>query len=263
MHPQQPAGATTQTASSPAATVLTLLGSEADRPLLCTALALTRGTRRRLTAWCLPDPAQMLAERLRATMLGMRGNSEADRALRYMVESSIRGHHVPIRHLPQETQAFSEQIEELRALPEDSLLVTGWTRGGAVPSGRSFATIIREHPGSLLVVMAVPQTPFSAALLVSLGAATGPEAQLQALAESLEDSYPCWLQEAPTLDGLEPLLSEARENDLVIVSAANTKATEIVPLLDRLRPATGGYTAAILLPPGGDREQLLSWLAAH
>lgn len=245
------------------AAVVTLLGGEQDRRLLGVALALSRGGRRRITAWSLPDSARMLADRLRAATLGLRGSSEADRALRYMIEASNRGHHVPVQRLSHETQACAEQLEEIRSFGEDSLLVTGWSRGCVPSTDRCFTTVVKQYRGSVLVVMDAPAAPFAASLLVSLGPKASSHSQLEALGESLETSYPCWMRRAENLDALEPLLAELDKSDLVIVSAVHSPATEITALLDRLRAVAQGSTAALLLPAGGSREGLLSWLTGQ
>jgi hypothetical protein len=239
---------------------LALLASEQDRRLLCTAIALTGRGRRRLSAWSLPDPRHSLHERLHATMLGLPGDGIADRALRYMVEASVRGHHVPVRRLSHESRAFAEQSAELQAVPEDSLLVTGWSRGEAPPDAAPFAALIEAHPGPVLVVMDAPIEAFSAALLVAVGKGSKVHAQLATLAESLEYSYPCWTRQVDKVAGLEPLLKEVAATDLVIVAPGSTADSRFVPLLDRLRSAAAHATVAVLLPAGEGHAGFVRWL---
>jgi len=263
MSPPKPSTAATAAQRRAPAPVVALLASEQDRRLLCTAIALTGRGDRHLSAWALPDPKHSLHERLRARMLGLGGDGIADRALRYMVESAVRGHHIPIRLLSHESQALAEQSDELRELPADSLLVTGWSRGTTPPDSIPFAAVIAAHPGAVLVVMDAPTVAFSAALLVAVGKGSWVHAQLATLAESLEYSYPCWTRKVDSVAALEPLLKEVSENDLVIVAPGSSTGSGLVPLLDRLRRAAAQATVAVLLPAGESHDGFIGWLESQ
>jgi len=244
-----------------AETVLALLSGKQDGSLLRTALAMTDRNARRVLAWSLPDPQHELRSRLQSTALGFRGNSEADRALRYMIETARRGHHVPVRRLSHETRARAEQLAEIRAGSPGRLLVTGWSRGSEVPDDPSFAAIIKEHDGPVLLLMDAPAEPFTAALLVAVDAPAAAETDLEALARGLEPSYPCWQRRVASGAELEPLLQEVTPSDLVIILPGATRAAEFDALLDRLHSAAGTTTVGVLLPHTGKRDRLLAWLA--
>ncbi len=247
--------------SEPAASVLALLSGEEDGSLLRTALALTDRNAGRVLAWALPDPQRELLGRLQSTALGFRGNSKVDRALRYMVETARRGHHVPIRRLSHETQALAEQLAEIRAGSTGRLLVTGWSRGSVAPDDPSFTAIIKDHDGPVLLLMDAPAEPFSAALLVAVGTASTGTTELDGLAQSLEPAYPCWQRQVADTSGLESLLAEVTPTDLVIILPASPGAAKLHGLLDRLHSAAGTATFGVLLPPGTQRDQVLAWLA--
>ena len=242
------------------APIVALLNSEGDRRLLSLAMTLRGGPERRVEAWSLPDEAGSLRERLRATMLGLRGTSQANRALRYMVEASARGHHIPVRILSSTSSARDEQIDELRQLPADTLLVTGWARGGQPPADPSFSEVIRAHAGPLLFMMECPSQPFTSALFVSSGVSDEATTTLSALSASVERTYPCWTREATHMDALEELLDQTTSSDLVLVSNSASDLSELRPLLDRLRLAASISTVGILLTKHSSRDALLQWL---
>ena len=242
------------------APIIALLTSDEDPRLLSLAMTLRGKTGRRVDAWALPDDARSLRGALRATMLGLRGSNEAHRALRYMVEASARGHHVPIRILPTVSSARSEQIDELRKLPADTLLVAGWARGDQLQTHGCFGEVVQAHPGPLLFMMDCPSQAFSSALFVSVGDAGKASAVLSTLSNAVERAYPCWTREAPDLLALEALLSEATRSDLIIVSSPATELSVLQPLLDRLKLAASVSTVGVLLHDHDSREPLLQWL---
>jgi hypothetical protein len=238
-----------------------LLPSDGDRRLLTLAMTL-RGNRpgHRLVAWSLPNEVRTLKNRLRATMLGLRGSGEANRALRYMVEASARGHHIPVRDLPDQGSARAEIIDDLKHIAADALLIAGWSRHSATSSHSSFDEVLRAHPGPLLLVMDCPTTPFSSALFVAVGSNEHVPPALTALCEQVESSYTCWTRNTTDLQGLEQLLSEATGSDLVIVSSQATDAAELEPLLQRLSMAAKTSTVGVLLPEHESREPLIQWI---
>ncbi len=242
--------------------VLALIPSEDDPRILSLALTLSGLPEGRVAAWSLPDEARTLRQRLRAAMLGIRGSGEASRALRYMVEASARGHHVPVRILPAQRAERSPHLDEFRKLPEGALLVTGWSRGSPLPTDPCFGDVLRAHPGELLVMMECPPTPFSSVLLVSFHKGQGDAYSLSSWSTKLAGDYPAWIREVDDLAGLEALLCKTMHSDLVIVSSLATKPEELEPLLDRLRVAASTSTVGVLLPHHESREPLLRWLAS-
>ena len=213
-----------------------------------------------MDAWALPDEARTLRHTLRATMLSIRGSSEANRALRYMVEASARGHHVPVRILPTVSSARSEQIDELRQLPADTLLVTGCSQRGEAPAEPGFSEVVRAHSGPLLFMMGGPPQAFTNVLFFSAGASEEGSTVLSTLCDAVESSYPCWTRAAADLDALEELLSETTRSDLVIVSSGASDLSVLQPLLDRLKSAALVSTVGILLNNCASRKPLLQWL---
>ena len=242
------------------APIIALLTSDDDRRLLSLAVSLRGSTGRRVDAWALPDESRTLKQTLRATMLGIRGNSEANRALRYMVDTSARGHHIPVRILPTVSSARSEQLDELTRLPADTLLVTSFTQGGQAPADSSFDEVLCAHPGPLLLMMGCPPQAFTSALFVSDDPSTEASKALSTLCDAVERAYPCWTRAAADLDALEELLAETTRADLVIVSSAASELAVLQPLLNRLKLAASISTVGILLNNYASREPLLQWL---
>jgi len=243
------------------APILALLPSDGDPRLLSLAMTL-RGNRteRRLIAWALPNEARSLRNRLRSTMLGLRGSGEANRALRYMVESSARGHHVPVQDLPELRAARTETLEGISQLSTDALLVAGWSRHKQPSAHSSFGEVLRAHPGALLFVMDCPAEPFASALFVAVGSQQHVSPALAQLCEQVELSYACWTRRAADLKELDNVLCETTDSDLVIISSEATDADELEPLLERLREAATKSTVGILLPEHASREPLIQWV---
>ena len=242
--------------------ILALLPSPEDRQFLSLAMTLCGRSGGRVAAWSLPDKAVALRQRLRSTALGIPGGGAASRALVYMVEASARGHHVPVRILAAQRAARAGQLDELGQWPQDSLLVTGWSRGARPPSGPSFRETLDAHPGVVLCMMECPSRPFSSALLVSFGKEVEAPAALTIIERELDRGYPCWRRQAADLPALEKLLSKTTASDLVLVSSPATQRADLGPLLDRLRHAGYDSSVGVLLPDRRSREAFLRWLSS-
>ena len=130
--------------------VVAVLPHPDDRELLQFGLALSHGDRTRLRAWTFHDPGRRLHPALRIARFGMATRSEADRAIRHLVDSAVRGAHVPVRPFSWDDEARAAELagrtvgERARALAEiaapddrDALRAAAAEidRRGVLPSG--------------------------------------------------------------------------------------------------------------------------------
>ena len=236
--------------------VVAVLPHPDDRELLQFGLALSHGDRTRLRAWTFHDPGRRLHPALRIARFGMATRSEADRAIRHLVDSAVRGAHVPVRPFSWDDEARAAELAGLGRLPEATTLIVGRVRGRPGLEIDAVLALAAEHPGPVAVVVA-PRGPAIREVLAT-SAAPHEDPAHQALVRSiaaLELAYPTFRVRLDDDARLTEALEDARETTLVFAAVDDDGlygALEGDPPLWERHPGT----TALLFPPGGRLELL-------
>ncbi|MCP4870192.1 MAG: hypothetical protein GY898_15920 [Proteobacteria bacterium] len=240
--------------------ILTLLPHADDRPVVGIALALAHGLRCRVRALALHGPGEDLPLPLKMALFGLDPRSEADRAIRHLVDSARRGAHVAVRVI-KDDDGVAAQAAVAQALPDGVPLVVGRVRGGHPLELERLTPVLEAHGGPFVVVD-VPRGPAPAEILAVLPGpkAPGYPAASEAV-DALERGYPTFRPKALVRpDDLEVAAKDCAPETLMVVGLPSHRG--LGPLagregrLDTLSP---GPVAAII-PPGPEASRTVGRL---
>lgn len=217
-----------------------------DRPLMRTALALAHARRGPLRAFALHEPGEELPAPLRLQLYGLWTLSEADRAIRHLVDSAIRGAHVAVQHLD-----LDGGEARVHGLGDSVPLLTGWVRGRSQLDREQLRALLIGHPGDAALVADHSGPAFSEVLALGSGAA------LQALSRPLAACYPVFEVAAPDAATARRALSDASPHTLVLLGLpADGGLGPFAEWAGRLEEAAPG-TVLAALPRGAVRGAAL------
>ena len=219
-----------------------------DRPLLRTALALAHARRGDLRAFALHEPGEELPASLRLQLYGLWTLSEADRAIRHLVDSAIRGAHVAVQGL--QLDGGEARIHEFG---EHVPLLTGWVRGRSQLDRPQVRTLLLGHPGDAALITDQGGPAFTEVL------ALGASAALQALARPLAASYPLFEVPATDARAARAALADASATTLVLLGLPPGELGPFAEWAGRLDEAAPG-TVVAALPRGAARQTSLDAL---
>lgn len=222
-------------------TVAVVLPHAHDRPLVRTAMAVAQARRGRLRAFALHAPGEELPPSLRLQLYGLWTASEADRAIRHLVDSAIYGARTPIQTL--ELGGGEHAVHDLgQATP----LLTGWVRGRARLEPDELRALLLRHPGDAALVADGNGPAFSEVLALGAGA------PLAAIARPLGACYPLFEVPAPDARAVREALSDATPRTLVLLGLPPGGLGPFAGFAGALEDAAPGTVAAVL--PRGDRR---------
>lgn len=216
-----------------------------DRALVRTALGLAGTRQARVRAWALREAGDTLPAPLRVQLYGLWTMSEADRAIRHLVDSAIYGAHVAV------SRVDSDSLEPLTRLPESSPLLFGWVRGTQRPPPEQLVALATARPGTAALVIDQPGRAFEEVLVLDGG---GPG--LADFVAPLEACYPVFRPDLGRRGALDRALADCRAESLVLVAPSPDGPGPLGPLLGRLADAAPG-TIVLLLPAGDTRARCL------
>ncbi len=219
-----------------------------DRPLLRTALAMAHARRGRLRAFARHEPGEDLPAPLRLQLYGLWTLSEADKAIRHLVDSAIYGAHVAVQPL-----GLDGGQTRVHGLGEQVALVTGWVRGRGRLENDQLRALLIGHPGDAAVVADQNGRAFSEVLALGEGAA------LQAMARPLAACYPVFEVPAPDAAAAKAALADATADTLVLLGLPPDGLGPFEAWRGRLEEASSGTVAAVL-PRGAARAGALDAL---
>ncbi len=225
-----------------AASVAVVLPHAHDRPLIRTALAFANARRATLRAFALHAPGEELPPSLSLQLYGLWTLSEADRAIRHLVDSAFRGAHVSVQ-----TLQGAERAADVHGLGGDAPLITGWVRGRSRAEAGPLRELVLGHPGDVAVVADHEGRAFSEVLALGEGAA------LQALTRPLGAAYPLYEVPAPDAAAARRALADASKETLVVLGLPPGGLGPFAPWAGRLEDVAPG-TVAAALPRGPSRE---------
>gem|GEM_PF-2172280 len=227
-----------------------------DRELVQFGLALSHGDDTRLRAWTFHHPGGDLHPALRIALFGMAARSEADRAIRHLVDSASRGAHVPVRPFSRDPEERAAERAQLAELPEAGVLVVGRVRGRGGVDMDEVMSLAAAHSGPTVVVVARRGPAFREVLATSCADHDDPahQALVKAIA-ALEMAYPTFRVRHQTRGRMGEALADARAATLVFAAVDDDglygTLEDDEPLWDR-HPGT----TALMFPPSGRLELL-------
>ncbi len=216
-----------------------------DRALVRTALGLAGTRQARVRAWALREPGDQLPAPLRVQLYGLWTMSEADRAIRHLVDSAIYGAHIPVGNVT------PESLDSVKTLPADAPLLFGWVRGGERPPTELLCTLATARDGCAALVVDQGGRAFEEVLVLDGG---GPE--LDDFVAPLRACYPVFQPELSRPQALERALGECRPETLVVIAPSPGGPGPLEPLLGCVAEAAAG-TIVVLLPRGESRAKCL------
>jgi hypothetical protein len=247
------------------APVLLLVPDVEDRALVRTGLAVAAGMRTRLRCWALREPGEDLPVALRVALYGLAARSEADRAVRQMVDAAVRGAHVATRPMGADDEEARREIAVIHGAGAGAPLLCGWTAGGPGPEPERLRRAALPHPGALIVVRDVETATFSEVLALDPcdDGSSARDALVEA-ARCLERGYPLWRRRTTEPRELASALRDCRETTLALVSLDGERGLSLLGSWGRdggLETLVPG-TLAFVLPRGDSRAPLLDALLA-
>jgi len=231
--------------------VVLVLPHAADRPLVGIALALANGRRTRLRTLALHGQGEDLPVPLRMAMFGLDPRSEADRAIRHLVDSARRGAHVAVRVI-RDDAAVATQVALLDELDPETPLVVGRVRGGAPLELDRLEPLVRAHRGPVIALDVPPSGPAPSDLLAVLPPRDAPGwAPAVAQTDALERSYATFRPDGiGRLSDLEVVAKDCTAEVLTLIGLPSTGALgPLSGLKGRLDSLFAG-PVAVVIPPG-------------
>jgi hypothetical protein len=224
------------------------------------ALAFAHGHGTRLRAWALHGPGEGLPLPLKMALFGLDPRSEADRAIRHLVDSARRGAHVAVRVISDD-DAVAVQAKLLSTLSDGALLIVARVRAGAPLELDRIAPLLAAHPGPL-IALDVPRTPAPTEILAILPGPQTPGFALAARqADALDRLYPTFRPRGiDRLDSLEVVAKDCTPEVLTLIGLPSARS--LGPLkglggpLETLSPGP----VAVIIPPGPEASGTLGRL---
>jgi hypothetical protein len=241
--------------------ILAVLPRPDDREFLQFALALSHGDHRRLHAWTFHQSGSGLHPALRIALYGMAARTEADRAIRHLIESASRGAHVPVRPFSSNAEDRTTELKGLAALPKDTPLVVGRMRGAAGVDLDATQPLAANHPGPVIVWIGRRGPPLHEVLATS--SAPHEDRAHQALVQSiaaLERAYPTFRVRLKGRDDLKRAVADAQAVTLLFAAVDDDGLFGTLAAKTPLWERHAG-TTALLFPPGARRDLLRDVLA--
>ena len=236
--------------------MVTILPHPDDREMVQFGLTLSRGMGTQLRVWTFHRPGADLHPALRIARYGMAATSEADRAIRHLMESASRGGHVPVRPFSDDPGARAEELAAIHALPDPTPLVVGRVQGRSGLAWPDLQELTQAHPGPTVVLVGRRDAPLREILALSNAPHDDPAHQtLMHLLAPLEMAYPTFRLRLEDGERLRQALADVGRKTLVIAAADGNGLLGTLdgspPLWDRHPGST-----AVVFPPGGARAPL-------
>jgi hypothetical protein len=235
------------------APIVAILPHPDDLELLQFALALSHGDRRPLRAWTFHRLGSDLHPALRIARFGMTARSEADRAVRHLVESSTKGAHVLTRPFADDPKERDAEVATIQALPSETLLLVGRVRGRRGVDLAALRSLVGSHAGPVVIVVGRRGPVMREVLAVSTAPHEDPAHRaLVGLIAALEQGYPTFRVRLNEPERLKTALADAGAVTLLVAAVDDDalfgSLTHDPPLWDQHPGGT-----ALVFPPGGAR----------
>ncbi|MEE2829107.1 MAG: hypothetical protein VX498_07960 [Myxococcota bacterium] len=235
---------------------LLLAGSEA-RPVLRSALALANAEQRGLRSFCVEAPGSHLPPRLSRAIHGDL-RSEADYAIRNLIESASRGTRLPLSPRPAPPDPAAAPASAPGPAAAEIPRIVGWLKGARRPPLSDVKRFRGKGDGRFLLLADVEGRPFDEILALAVGELPG--AAMDALKEQvrfLEGSYPVWRQKISKPSKLDGVLADLRPTSLLLLVLPTPPAEPFEALPGRLEELAPG-PVGLLLPGDARYDPVLS-----
>jgi hypothetical protein len=210
-------------------------------------MALANARRGRLRAFALHAPGEDLPAPLRLQLYGLWTASEADLAIRHLIDSAINGAQTAVQTLKPGEGGGLPRFDV--AVP----LVAGWVRGRTQAPRSDIVDLLTRHGGDAVFVADHAGRAFSEVLALGKGAA------LAAIARPLGACYPLFEVPAPNAKAARKALADASKDTLVLLGLPGIGLGPFAEWAGCLQDAAPGTVGAVL-PRGGERRAVLEAL---